>query len=112
MIMVNLFLTTTLLLGSCIPGTIRTENLTAGPLFEFGITPGQHLGTTDLAQNDSKKPSDNVSTDNNVKRHNDTDKPKTSTPNETAPKAVKPVKPFVPSETIPADQGVDFPYDI
>ena len=28
------------------------------------------------------------------------------------PKNAEPLNPFVPSETIPADQGVDFPYDI
>jgi hypothetical protein len=28
------------------------------------------------------------------------------------PQKRKQLKPFVPSETIPADQGVDFPYDI
>jgi hypothetical protein len=28
------------------------------------------------------------------------------------PRTRKQLKPFVPSETIPADQGVDFPYDI
>lgn len=27
-------------------------------------------------------------------------------------KNIKKMKPFIPSETIPADQGVDFPYDI
>lgn len=33
-------------------------------------------------------------------------------PEKKAPENQKQLKPFVPSEEIPADQGVDFPYDI
>jgi len=62
--------------------------------------PTQHSGIY-FAQNGPKKRS-NTATNND-------DFPKAE--EKTNPSA-KQIKPFVPSEKIPADQGVDFPYDI
>lgn len=112
MTMVNRFFITIALLGACLLGATWAGTVPAGFLYELNVPPGQHSGSTYFAQNDQKKPSDNVSADDVSKTHKDTNKPKTLTQEKNAPKKTKPVKPFVPSETIPADQGVDFPYDI
>jgi hypothetical protein len=67
---------------------------------------------TFFAQNDQKKTSDDFGGKGVEKADEDTTQPKTLTQEKNAPKKAKELKPFVPSETIPADQGVDFPYDI
>ena len=112
MTMTNRFFIAIVLLGSCLTGVTWAGTVPAGFLYDLNVPLGQYLGSTYFAQNDSKKPSDNVSTDDASKTHKDTNKPKTLTPEKNVSKKIKPVKPFVPSETIPADQGVDFPYDI
>lgn len=111
MTMANRFLTAMALLG-CLFGTTWTTTVSEGFPYEINEPFGRHLGSTCFAQNDPKKPSDRVSHDEASKTRNDTNKPKTLTEEKNVPKKTKPVKPFVPSETIPADQGVDLPYDI
>jgi len=39
-------------------------------------------------------------------------KPKSVSKDKNTLKKIKQLKPFIPSEKVPADQGVDFPYDI
>jgi len=112
MTMANRFLIAIVLLGTCLLGTTWAGTVPAEFLYVFNIPLKQHLGSTYFAQNDPKKPSDNASTDDASKTHKDTKKPKTLTQEKNVPKKTKPMKPFVPSETIPVDQEVDLPYDI
>ena len=112
MIMANRFLTAFFLLVTCLFGTTWAGTITTGFLYVLNVSPPQYLGSTYFAQNAPNNPSDKVSSDNVSKTQKDTSKPKTSTPENNVPEKAKPVKPFVPSETIPVDQGVDFPYDI
>ena len=65
-----------------------------------------------FAQNDNREtPAD--SADGSIEKNDkDTTRPDTPKKEKNAPKKTKQLKPFVPSEKIPADQGVDFPYDI
>lgn len=77
----------------------------------------QHVETAygsfvNIAQNDKKKTSDGVTVDGTKKIDENETKPKPLIKDKNAPKNTKQIKPFEPSETIPADQGVDFPYDI
>jgi hypothetical protein len=65
-----------------------------------------------FAQNEKKKTTDSVPADDTVKTDEDATKGKTGEKAKKAPEGTKKLKPFVPSEKIPADQGVDFPYDI
>jgi hypothetical protein len=65
-----------------------------------------------FVKNDEKKPSDNAAADGTEKTGEGTFKPKAPTKKKPIKKTKKQLKPFVPSETVPADQGVDFPYDI
>ncbi len=67
---------------------------------------------TFFAQNDKKKASDGVRDHGIEKADEDATQPETMTQEKNVPKKAKQLKPFTPSETIPADQGVDFPYDI
>jgi hypothetical protein len=109
----KIFITAMALLEICLAGTIWAGTVPTGFFRELNVSIGQHSRrSTYFAQNDQEKPSDNVSTDDASKTHKDANKPKALTPEKTAPKKTKPLKPFVPSETIPVDQGVDFPYDI
>lgn len=110
--MTNRFFIIIALLGTCLFGATWAGTVPAGFLYELNVPLGQHLGSTYFVQNDPKKPSNNVSTDNASKTNENTNKPKTLTQEKNVPKKTKPMKPFVPSETIPVDQGVDFPYDI
>jgi len=110
--MTNKLILAVALWAACLQGGTRPDTVTAGFRYESAITSGPHQGTTGFAQNEPKKLPDAVSTGGPSKTRDDTDRPKTSTPEKTVPEEIKPVKPFVPSETIPADQGVDFPYDI
>ncbi|MBW2604659.1 MAG: hypothetical protein JRE28_10150 [Deltaproteobacteria bacterium] len=110
--MANRFFIAVALLGTCFLGATWAGTVPAGFLYELSVPFGQHIGSTCFAQNDPPKPSDSVSTDDSSKTHKDTNKPKTLTQEKNVPEKTKPVKPFVPSETIPVDQGVDLPYDI
>jgi len=65
-----------------------------------------------FAQKEEKKTPGNVTVDDTVKADEDAMKPETVSKDKNAPKKSKQLKPFIPSEKIPADQGVDFPYDI
>jgi hypothetical protein len=65
-----------------------------------------------IVQNDKKKTSNGVTIDDAKKIDENETKPKTLIIDKNAQKNTKQIKPFEPSETIPADQGVDFPYDI
>lgn len=112
MTITNKFFIAIALLGTYLSGATWAGTVPAGFLYELNVPLGQHLGSTYFAQNDQKKPSDNVSFDDASRTHKDTNKPKTLIQEKNVPKKTKPVKPFVPSETIPVDQGVDFPYDI
>lgn len=88
--------------GSSAGSTIR--------LFQV-VSPIQTTGRY-LAQNDYREtPAD--SADGRIEK-NDKDTPQPDTPKKekNTPRKTKQLKPFVPSEKIPADQGVDFPYDI
>lgn len=65
-----------------------------------------------FAQNDPKKPS-NADTAEDLSKTKEKETPsKPRTKHKSAQERPKQIKPFVPSEKIPADQGVDFPYDI
>jgi hypothetical protein len=113
MTMRNRFFTLMALLGICLAKTTWAGTVPTGFFYESNVPLEKYSGRpTYFVQNDPKKPSDNVSTDDASTTHKDTNKPKTLTPEKNAPKKSKPMKPFVPSETIPVDQGVDFPYDI
>ncbi len=112
MTMANKFFIIIAFLGTCIFSATWAGTVPTGFLNEFNVPLGQHLGSTYVVQNDPKKPPDSVSTDKPSRTQKDTNKPKTLTQEKNVPKKTKPVKPFVPSETIPVDQGVDFPYDI
>jgi hypothetical protein len=60
-----------------------------------------------IVQNNTKKSSDSTRKDDETGTKGETfKKEKDDT------RKRKQLEPFVPSETIPADQGVDFPYDI
>jgi hypothetical protein len=112
MTMANRFFIAMALLGIFLLGATRAGSVPTGFLNEINVPLGQHSESTYFAQNDPKKPSDNLSSDDASKAHKNKDKSKTLTQDKNAPKKTKPMKPFVPSETIPVDQGVDFPYDI
>jgi len=101
------------LLGICLAGTTWAGTVPTGFFYESNVPLEKYSErSTYFVQNDPKKPSDNVPTYDASKPHKDTSKPKTLTPEKNAREKTKPMKPFVPSETIPVDQGVDFPYDI
>lgn len=65
-----------------------------------------------IAQNDIKKTLNGDSVDGAEKIDKNATKPKPIIKDKNAKKNTKQIKPFEPSEKIPADQGVDFPYDI
>lgn len=81
-----------------------------GPLKEHAEST-YHSGIL-FSKNDKKKKSDSASADGTVNADEDDDKGETLKRDKNSQKNTKQLKPFVPSETIPADQGVDFPYDI
>jgi len=104
-------------LGVCVPqmtcaGTdpARSLNDLNGPLIK-NVDSTHHAGIY-FAQNDPKKTSNTVSADDLSKAEEKTTQSETLTKDKNAQKNTKQMKPFVPSEKIPADQGVDFPYDI
>ncbi len=79
-------------------------------LFQEG-SPNQTTGRY-LAQNDTRQTPVNSADGSKEKNDKDTTRPDTPKKEKNASKKTKLLKPFVPSEKIPADQGVDFPYDI
>jgi len=104
-------------LGVCVPkmtcaGTepARSLNGLNGPLVQ-NVESSQDARIF-FSQNDKKKTSDTVTADDTLKVDENTTQPETLTKEKNVKKKTKKLKPFVPSETIPADQGVDFPYDI
>ena len=115
--MTNWYIIIIVCLGVCIPkmtcaGTepARSLNGLNGPLLQK-VESTQHAGIY-FAQNDPKKTSNTVTADDLSKAEGKTTQSKTLTKEKNVRKNTKQLKPFVPSETIPADQGVDFPYDI
>ena len=76
-----------------------------GPFAQNGEPPDR--ATIFFVQNDTKIGSESIGKPDNEKA-----KEKTSGKEKNDARKTKQLKPFVPSETIPADQGVDFPYDI
>jgi len=79
-------------------------------LFQGGA-PIQNMGRF-LAQNHSRETSVDSAGDDTEKTGKDTTRPDFPKKEKRTPKKTEQLKPFVPSEKIPADQGVDFPYDI
>ena len=115
--MTNWYIIIIVCLGVCVPkmtcaGTepARSLNSLNEPLLQKAES--SHDAVIFFAQNDKKKTSDTVTADDTLKVDENTSRPETLTKEKNAKKKTKKLKPFVPSETIPADQGVDFPYDI
>ena len=81
-----------------------------GPLVQ-NVESTQNAGIF-FAQNNKKKTSGNMTADGSEKADEDATKQEAITKEKNAQKNTKQLKPFVPTEKIPADQGVDFPYDI
>jgi hypothetical protein len=75
--------------------------------YPSGLSEHYHSEILRFTQNDTNK-----SAESTVKNNEKETKGKTSNKEKDDPQKRKQLKPFVPSETIPADQGVDFPYDI
>jgi hypothetical protein len=73
--------------------------------------PGEHAGVL-FVQNDKRGGSDKESDDSAEKTDEETVTGVKSKREKSNGKSAKQIKPFVPSEKIPADQEVDFPYDI
>ena len=115
--MTNWYIIIIVCLGVCIPkmtcaGTepARSLNGLNGQLIQ-NVESTQYAGIY-FAQNDPKKTSNTVTANDLSKAEGKTTQSKTLTKEKNVRKNTKQLKPFVPSETIPADQGVDFPYDI
>jgi hypothetical protein len=104
-------------LGVCVPQIPHAGSKPAKPLNGLNgpliknVESTRHAGKY-FAQNDPKKRSSTVTADDLSKAGEKTPPSETPTKDKDAPINTTPMKPFVPSETIPADQGVDFPYDI
>ena len=101
----------------CFQAVAVAGNEPLGPLVESTIkrfqdeVPIQITGRY-LSQNENRDISGERNDGRNEKVDNDTTQTDTPEKEKNAPKKTEPLKPFVPSEKIPADQGVDFPYDI
>ena len=115
--MTNWYIIIIVCLGVCIPkmtcaGTEPARSLKElnGPLIQNVKLPAH--AEIYVAQNDPQKTSNTVTADDLSKAEGKTTQSKTLTKEKNVRKNTKQLKPFVPSETIPADQGVDFPYDI
>ena len=65
-----------------------------------------------FAQKEEKKTPGNVIVNDIVNADDDAIKSETVSKDKNAQKKSKQLKPFIPSEKVPADMGVDFPYDI
>jgi hypothetical protein len=104
-------------LGVCAPqmtgaGTEPARALKALNGMSIHRAAPSHHGGIYLAQNDPKKTPPPVTNHDLPKAGEKTTPSETLIKDKNAPKNTKQIKPFVPSEKIPADQGVDFPYDI
>jgi hypothetical protein len=75
------------------------------------VESGENRGTF-FSQKDNKRRADDVTEGGSVKDDEKAIKREPLKRGKNARDVSKGLKPFVPSETIPADQGVDFPYDI
>jgi len=101
----------------CVPGlsfaeaapTDRSQGIIGGVTRNAAST---HPSVIYFAQKEEKKTSGNVIVDETVKTDEDVMKPKSVSKDKNTLKKIKQLKPFIPSEKVPADQGVDFPYDI
>jgi hypothetical protein len=91
-------------------GPGRSRDGFTGPLAGYAASTQQKQ--IYVVKNDEKNPPDSRAVDGTEKTGESRAKQKTPTKKESVKKNKKQLKPFVPSETIPADQGVDFPYDI
>jgi hypothetical protein len=115
--MSNWYIIIMVCLGVCVPkmtgagtGPARFLKELNGPLIQNVKSPAH--AETYVAQNDPKKTSNTVTADDLSKTKIKTTPSETLIKDKNAQKNTKQIKPFVPSEKIPADQGVDFPYDI
>jgi hypothetical protein len=115
--MINWHIIIMVCLGVCVPqmtgaGTEPARSLKGlkGPLIQH--VKSTHHAEIYFAQNDPKKTSNTVTADDLSKTDKKTTPSETLTKDKNAKKNTKQIKSFVPSEKIPADQGVDFPYDI
>lgn len=64
------------------------------------------------AQNSEKETTGGNAAGDTARDGEDASGTEAGTDEKKTPEKAKQIKPFVPSEKIPADQGVDFPYDI
>ena len=99
------------------PTVTCAETALTGSLDASTRTVIQHVASTwnaetFFAQNDKNQASEGVRGHGGETADEDATQPKTLTQEKNAPEKTGQLKPFIPSETIPADQGVDFPYDI
>jgi UPF0716 family protein affecting phage T7 exclusion len=99
------------------PKVICAETALTGFLDASTRTVIQHVESTldaeiIFAQNNKNQASDGVRGHGIETADEDATQPKTLTQEKNAPEKAGQLKPFTPTETIPADQGVDFPYDI
>ena len=115
--MTNGYIIIIALLWLCVPKMTGAETAlmrsldALNPPVVQNVESTQEPGTS-FAQIDKKKTSDGA-TDNGIeKADEDETQPEALTKEKNAKRKAKQLKPFSPSETIPADQGVDFPYDI
>jgi hypothetical protein len=67
---------------------------------------------TYFAQKEEKETPGTLAADDIVKAGEDAIQPSTVPKDKNVPTKPRELKPFTPSERVPADQGVDFPYDI
>ena len=84
-------------------GIIDVVKKSVGPADPSGIL---------FAQKGENKTPDTVAADDILKAGKDAAQPATVSKEKNVPTKPKELKPFIPSERVPADQGVDFPYDI
>jgi hypothetical protein len=115
--MTNLYIIIMICLGVCAPkitgaATEPARFLKAlNGLRIYRLEPSPH-GEIYLAQNDPKKTQTPVTNHDLPKAGEKTTPSETMTKDKNTQKNTRQITPFMPSEKIPADQGVDFPYDI
>ncbi len=116
-IMINGYIIIIASLWLCVPKMTGAETAlmrsldALNPPVVKNVESTQEPGTF-FAQNDKKKTSDGATGSDIEKADENATQPEASTKEKNAKKKAEQLKPFSPSETIPADQGVDFPYDI
>ena len=106
-----------IVLGLCFPGLAFSEKSPTGRLDGIINLVIHNVESTEplvnyLAQKEEKKTLDDATVDKTVKADKDAMKPEPASKDKSATKKSKQLKPFIPSEKVPADQEVDFPYDI